>query len=135
MNLNAFFDEMFEVLDAAAIGLTIPDETGARAGEPPAPYVMLPEINYQEPGPGLHRIEDLVVTVVFGPANNPRVFRTALEYASTSGTTKSIWAALRAHTWTSVGTVFIRSAIPNHDSLRDSNPQVAYDFHIDITGG
>ncbi len=134
MNLNDFFDEMFGVLDAAAIGLTIPDETGARAGEPPAPYVMLPSINYQEPGPGLHRIEDLVVTVVFGPANNPKVFRTALEYASTTGA-KSLWAAVRTHTWTSVGTLFIRSAEPNLESLRDSNPQVAYDFHIDITGG
>lgn len=134
MNLNTFLDEIFTVLGAADIGLTIPDETGARAGEPPAPYVMLPAINYQEPGPGLHRIEDLVLTVVFGPANNPKVFRTALEYASTSGA-NSLWAAVRGHTWTSVGTVFIRRAEPNIDSLRDSNPQVAYDFHIDITGG
>jgi hypothetical protein len=96
---------------------------------------MLPTIMYQEPGPGLQRIEDLVLTVVFGPANNPKVFRTALEYASTSGTSRSLWAAIRAHTWTTVGTLFVRSAEPNTDSLRDSNPQVAYDFHIDITGG
>jgi len=134
VNLPTFFDEIFTVLGAADIGLTIPDERGARASDPPAPYVALPTINYQEPGPGLHRISDLVLTVVFGPANNPTVFRTALEYASSTGP-KSLWAAIRGHQWVSVGTVFIRSAEPNLESVRDSNPQVAYDFHLDITGG
>lgn len=134
MRLDLFLDEILQVLGAADISLTVPDETGARAGEPPAPYVELPSVQYQEPGPGLHRIPDLTLTVVFGPANNPKVFRTALQYASTTGPT-SVWQALDSHTWTTVGTVFVRSAEPNYDTVRGQQAQVAYDFHIDVTGG
>jgi hypothetical protein len=134
MNLAAFYDEIFQVLEAATgLGLTVPGETGARAGQEPSPYVELPDVEYQEPGPGLHRIPDLGLTIVFGPATNPAVFRTALAAASTSGA-GSVWAALRAHTWTSVGTVFCRRAEPTTEIVRGSNPQIAYTFHLDITG-
>jgi hypothetical protein len=134
VRLDLFFDELFTVLDAADIGLTVPNDGPGVRATPPAPYVMLPAIDYQSPGPGLHAVEDLVVTVVFGPANNAEVFRTALRYASTSGD-RSLWAAIRGHTWTNVGTLFIRRAEPNIDTVRDSNPQIAYDFHMHITGG
>jgi hypothetical protein len=134
VNLVDFYDEIFDVLGAAiGLGLTMPRETGSRAGDNPSPYAELPMVTYQEPGPGLHRIDDLGLTIVFGPANNPNVFRAALAAASSTGSA-SVWAALRAHTWTSVGTVFVRSAEPTTEIVRDSNPQVAYTFHLDITG-
>ncbi len=79
-DLVALMDEIFEVLATAGIGLNVPGESdrgGVRAG-PPAPYVELPEVTYGEPGPGLDRIKDLGLTVIFGPANNVKVFRTAL---------------------------------------------------------
>lgn len=133
MNLPDLFDELFEVLDAAAIGLHVPTEKGGSRGRPPAPYVELPEITYGAAGPGLDRITDLGLTVVFGPANNPTVFRTALEYASTTGP-KSVPAALMAHAWVSCHTLFVRSAEPSIESLQGGNPSIGYTFHIDITG-
>lgn len=134
MDLVAFFDEVFEVLDAAAIGLNVPSDKGGTRAGPPAPYVELPEITYQEPGPGLDRIKDLSVTVIFGPANNSKVFRQALAYASPGGSL-SIPAALRAHTWVSCGTVFVKSAEPSTEDVQGNNPAIAYTFHLDITGG
>lgn len=134
MDLAAFFDEIFAVLDAAAIGLNIPDEGGGVRAGVPAPFVELPRIVYGEPGPGLDRISELGITVIFGPANNANVFRLALEYASPGGA-KSIPAALRAHTWTTVGTVYVRDAEPSTETLQGANPAIAYTFHLDITGG
>lgn len=133
IDLVAFLDEVFATLDAAAIGLNVPtDKGGVRAG-PPAPYVELPEITYGEPGPGLDRITDLGITIVFGPANNVQVFRLALAYASPSGS-KSVAAALQSHAWTSCGTVFVKSAEPSVETVQGSNPSIAYTFHLDITG-
>lgn len=133
MNLPDVFDEIFAVLDDAGIGLTVPDDRGGVRARPPSPYVELPEITYAAAGPGLDRIPDLGLVVVFGPANNAKVFRTALEYASTTGP-KSIRAALMAHTWESCDTVFVTRAEPTEETVHGSNPQIAYTFHIDITG-
>lgn len=133
MNLLAFIDEVFAVLDAADIGLNVPDDRGGVRAGPPSPYIELPNITYGDAGPGLDRIPDLGITVVFGPANNVKVFRLALEYASTTGD-KSIRAALQGHTWESVGTVWVRSAEPAIEQMQGSNPSIAYTFHLDITG-
>lgn len=134
MNLPDLMDEIFAVLDAADIGLNVPGDGPGVRGSVPAPYVELPEITYGEPGPGLDRISELGVTVVFGPANNATVFRTALDYASPSGA-HSIRAALEAHTWTSCGTVYVRRAEPSLETVAGGNPAIAYTFHLDITGG
>lgn len=134
MDLVAFFDEVFTALDAADIGLIVPSDKGGTRAGPPSPYVELPEITYGEPGPGLDRIKDLSITVIFGPANNAQIFRLALAYASPGGT-KSIPAALRAHTWESCGTVFVKSAEPSIEDVQGRNPAIAYTFHLDITGG
>lgn len=133
MDLAAFFDEIFQVLDAAGIGLVVPVDGPGVHGDVPAPYTQLPDITYCEPGPGLHRIPDLGLMVVFGPANNATVFRLALEYASPAGA-KSVRQALEAHTWVTVGTVFVKSAEPSTEILRGANPALAYTFHIDVTG-
>lgn len=134
MNLASVMDEIFAVLEAADIGLNVPgDGPGVRGGIP-APYVELPDVTYGEPGPGLDRVPDLGLTVVFGPANNATVFRTALLYASPSGT-QSIRAALMAHTWTSCGTLFVARAEPSLETVAGQNPAIAYTFHLDITGG
>lgn len=134
MNLVAFYDEIFDTLAAADIGLNVPDDGPGVHASVPAPYVELPDISYQEPGPGLDRITDLGLTIIFGQANNREVFRTALAYASTSGPL-SVPLALRAHAWVSVGTVFVRSAEPTLETIRGGNPLIAYTFHLDITGG
>lgn len=134
MDLSAFFDEVFSVLDAAAIGLNIPGEGGGVRAGVPAPFVELPMITYGEPGPGLDRLTDLGITVVFGPANNAEVFRLALRYASPGGAL-SIPAALRAATWTTVGTVFVKNAEPTTEIVQGAGPSIAYTFHLDITGG
>lgn len=132
LDLVALMDEIFTVLGAANIGLNVPDDRGGVRGGPPSPYVELPEVTYGEPGPGLDRITDLGITVVFGPANNVKVFRTALAYASPSGT-QSIPAALRAHSWTAAGTVYVKSAEPTLETIAGANPAIAYTFHLDIT--
>lgn len=134
MNLEALLDEIFEVLAAADIDLTIPDDeaVGVRSA-PPAPYVELPDITYGDAGAGLDRIPDLAIIVVFGQANNPQVFRTALRYASTTGA-QSIRAALMAHAWTSCSTLYVRQAEATFETRRGENPACAYTFHLDITG-
>lgn len=133
INLADLMDELFGVLDAANIGLHVPAEGSGVRARPPAPYIELPEVTYGEPGPGLDRITDIGITVIFGPANNPEVFRTALGYASPAGAT-SIPAALRAHTWAECGTLFVRSAEPSIETVQGNNPAIAYTFHLDITG-
>lgn len=132
--LAAVMDEIFTVLEAASIGLHVPGQGSGVRARPPAPYVELPTIQYQQPGPGQHRIDDMGLTVVFGPANNSRVFRTALEYASPSGP-KSIRAALHAHTWASCGTLFVTSAEPGVEMFQGQSPAITYTFKIQITGG
>lgn len=127
-------DEIFAVLEAADIGLNVPAEGSGVRARPPAPYLMLPVIKYQEPGPGLHRIDDLGVTIVFGQANNATVFRRALEYASPAGP-KSVRAALHAHDWVTCGTLFVTSAEPDTVVDQGQNPALAYTFKIQITGG
>ncbi len=127
-------DEIFTVLDAAAIGLHVPGEGSGVRARPPAPYVELPTIQYQQPGPGQHRIDDLGLTIIFGPANNATVFRKALEYASPSGP-KSVRAALHAHDWTTCGTLFVTSAEPGVEIVQGQNPALSYTFKIQITGG
>lgn len=134
MNLVTFFDEIFDVLEAAGIGLTIPDDGPGVRASPPAPYVQLPTLAYQDPGPGLHRIPDLELSIVFGQANNTQVFRTALAYASPAGPL-SVRAALHAHDWVSVGTVYVTGADPFLEALAAGNPLIAYTFHLDVTGG
>lgn len=134
MRLDDLLDEIFVALEAAGIGLNVPDDKGGTRAGPPSPYVELPEITYASGGPGLDRIEDLALTVVFGPANNAAVFHQALEYASTTGP-KSIRAALHAHEWTACGTLFVLRAEPNYDTVQGGNPALAYTFHIDVTGG
>lgn len=132
MRLDDFLDELFAVLEDADIGLNVPDGQGVHAG-PPAPYVQLPEVMYGESGPGLDRIPDLGLTVIFGQASNSAVFKLALQYASSGGTT-SLKVLLEQHAWTSCGTVFVRSAEPSTEIDRGGNPALAYTFHIDITG-
>lgn len=134
LDLAAFLDEVFAVLEAADISLNVPSDGPGVHASTPAPYIELPEILYGEPGPGLHRIRDLGLVVVFGPANNATVFRMALEYASPAGA-KSIRAALQDHAWTSVGTVYVLRAEPTEATIRGGNPAIAYTFHLDITGG
>lgn len=134
MDLGAVMDEILTVLDNAGIGLNVPGEGSGVRATPPAPYVELPEIIYGEPGPGLDRVPDFAVTVIFGPANNAKVFRTALSYASPGGAT-SIPAALRAHAWVSCGTLFVKSAEPSIENVQGKNPAIAYTFHLDVTGG
>lgn len=131
--LADLMDEILSVLDAANIGLVVPSKGGVRA-RPPAPYVELPTINYQQPGPGISRIPEFGLVVIFGPANNPEVFRTALEYASPGGP-KSIRAALHAHDWVKCGTLFVTSAEPGIEVVQGQNPAISYTFKIDITGG
>jgi hypothetical protein len=132
--LADLMDEIFSVLAAANIGLVVPSEGSGVRARPPAPYLELPAIQYQEPGPGLNRIPELGLTIVFGPANNSKVFRTALEYASPAGP-KSVPAALRAHHWTSVGTLFVTAAEPGIEVIQGKDPAITYTFKLQITGG
>lgn len=126
-------DELFGVLDAADIGLNVPgDGPGVRGGLP-APYVELPEITYGESGPGLDRLTDLSLMIIFGPADNANVFELALQHAS-SGGPKSIKVLLEQHAWTTCGTFFVKSAEPSIETERGNNPALAYTFHIDVTG-
>ena len=132
MNLADFLDEVWGVL-AAVPGLNVPsDGPGVHSG-PPAPFVELPDVTYGEYGPGLDRIPDLGVTVVFGPANNAETFRLALEHASTRGV-RSIPAVLAAHKWTSCHTVRVGRAEPTTVEIRERNTALAYVFHLDISG-
>lgn len=132
MNLVTFFDEVWTVLGAVD-GLNVPSDGPGVRTVPPAPYLELPAVTYGEYGPGLDRIPDLGLTVVFGPAGNAEVFGAALAAASTSGAA-SIPAALRAHTWTSVHTLRVGMAEPETVTDRGGNPAVAYTFHLDISG-
>lgn len=133
MNLPDLYDELWQVLDTV-VGLNVPDDgPGVRSG-PPSPYLYLPEVVFGSGGVGLDRIPDLEVVVTFGPANNPLVFRQALEYASTAGE-RSIPAALYDYAWTTCHTVFCTRAEPQIVEDRSSNPALAYVFHLDITGG
>lgn len=132
MNLADFLDEVWAVLEDIP-GLNVPDDGPGVSGAPPTPYVELPDVTYGDYGPGLDRIPDLGLTVVFGPANNRQTYRAALEAASTSGT-RSIPAALRAHTWTTAHTVRVARAEPTEIELRGANTALAYVFHLDITG-
>lgn len=133
MILPDLLDEIFAVLDRADIGLNIPGDGPGVHASVPAPYVELPDIVYGAAGPGLDRIEDLGLTVVFGPANNSTVFRTALAYASTSGPL-SVPAALAAHTWAACHTLRVGRAEPTIETLLGQNPALGYTFHLDITG-
>lgn len=134
MNLAALYDEIFAALEAADIGLNVPgDGPGVRGGTP-APYAELPTITYGAGGPGNHRIDDLGLMIVFGPANNAQVFRLALEHASTSGA-KSIKTILEAHSWVACGSFYVTSAEPSVETVQGGNPALAYTFHLQITGG
>jgi len=132
MRLEDVLDEILAVLAAADVGLNVPDDQGVRGG-PPAPYVELPEITYGESGPGLDRIADYGLMIIFGPATNSQVFRLALAFAS-SGGEQSVKLMLEAHQWQTCGTVFVKSAEPSLETERGGNPAIAYTFHIDITG-
>jgi hypothetical protein len=132
MNLADLLDEIWSVLEDVP-GLHVPDDGPGVSGAVPAPYLELPEVTYGALGAGLDRIEDLGLTVVFGPANNVQVFRDALEHASTSGA-RSIPAALLAHKWTSCYTLRPGRAEPTIVEPRAANPQIGYVFHLDITG-
>jgi len=132
MNLADVLDEIWVVLEDVP-GLHVPDDGPGVHASAPAPFVELPEVSYGDLGAGLDRIEDLGLTVVFGPANNAQTFRTALEFASTSGA-RSIPAALLGHQWASCHTLVPRRAEPTIVEPRGSNPQLAYVFHLDITG-
>jgi hypothetical protein len=132
--LDELMDEIFDVLDAAGIGLVVPAEGSGVRARPPAPYVELPTIQYQEPGPGLNRIPELGLTIVFGPANNSKVFRTALQYASPAGP-KSVRVALMAHHWTKCGTLFVTAAEPGVEVIQGKDPAITYTFKLQITGG
>lgn len=133
MNLADLLDEVWAVLEDVP-GLHVSDDgPGVGAGGYPAPYIELPEIKYGDLGPGLDRIEDLGLTIAFGPATNASVFRSALEYASTSGA-RSITAALLAHHWVACHTLVPRWAEPTTLEPRGANPLLGYVFHLDITG-
>lgn len=132
LDLVALMDELFTVLETAGIGLNVPDDRGGVRAGPPSPYMELPELVYGEPGPGLDRIPDLGCTVIFGPANNAKVFKTALAYASPAGD-YSIPAALLAHEWVAAGTVWVTRAEPSIENVQGNNPSIAYTFHLDIT--
>jgi hypothetical protein len=132
VNLADVLDEIWGVLEDIP-GLNVPDDGPGIDAGPPSPYLELPEVVYGAAGPGLDRIEDLGLTVVFGPANNTLVFRAALEAASTTGP-RSIQAALMAHAWSSVHTLYVKSAEPTTVNPRGANTQLAYVFHLDITG-
>lgn len=132
MNLADLLDEIWEVLEDVP-GLNVPDDGPGVRTVPPAPYLELPDVTYGEYGNGLDRIPDFGLTVVFGPAGNAAVFRTALEAASTTGT-RSIPAALRAHDWTTCHTLRVGNAEPATVNERGANPAVAYVFHLDISG-
>lgn len=134
LSLPAFFDELFATLDTANIGLNVPGSSGGVRHRPPAPYVELPDITYGAGGPGLHRIDDLGLLIKFGPANNAKVFRQALDYASPSGA-NSIKQVLEAHHWTAAGTVFVARAEPTIEGEQGSNPALGYTFHLQVTGG
>jgi len=132
MNFADVFDEIWQVLEGVP-GLNVPDDgPGVRSG-PPSPYIELPDITYGAAGAGLDRISDMALTIVFGPANNPLVYRSALEHASTTGA-RSIPAALLAHDWQSCSTLRPGRAEPAAMEQQGGNTQVAYIFHIDITG-
>ena len=130
MNLPDVLDEIFGVLEDVP-GLNVPSTPGVLA-KMPSPSVELPAVVYGDQGPGLDRITDLVLMIVFGQPNNAQVFRSALEYASTSGA-RSIRAALQGHSWSSCSTFYVRSAEPIVDTF-NGHPGLAYAFHIDITG-
>jgi hypothetical protein len=132
MILPDVLDELWGVLEDIP-GLNVPDDgPGVRSG-PPSPHVELPEIIYGDAGAGLDRIPDLGLTIVFGPANNPLVYRSALEYVSTTGP-RSIPAALLAHEWESCSTLRPGRAEPAAVEQQGGNTQIAYILHIDITG-
>lgn len=132
MNLADLLDEVWAVLEGVP-GLHVPDDGPGVRGGVPAPYLELPEIVYGEYGAGLSRIQDLGLTIVFGPANNAEVFRDALEYASTTGG-RSIPAALIAHPWVACHTLYVARAEPTTVNDRGGNPALAYVFHLDISG-
>lgn len=130
MNLPDLLDEIFGVLEDVP-GLNVPETPGVQA-RMPSPSVELPEVVYGEHGPGLDRISDLVLMIIFGQPNNAQVFRSALEYASTSGA-RSIRAALQAHAWEACSTLYVARAEPIVDTF-NGHPGLAYAFHIQITG-
>lgn len=132
MNLADVLDELWVVLEGIP-GLNVPDDGPGVSGAPPTPFVELPDVTYGEYGPGLDRITDLGLTVVFGPANNRQTYRAALEAASTSGA-RSIPAVLRAHNWEACHTMRVARAEPTEVDLRGANTALAYVFHLDITG-
>ncbi len=131
MRLDLVVEEVYGVF-ATVDGINVaPDGAGVLA-TPPAPYVELPELVFGEYGAGLDRLT-MMVTVVFGPANNTQTFTKALQYASSSGPL-SIRAALRAHSWSTCSTLFVRRAEPTITESRASNPELGYTFHLDISG-
>lgn len=132
--LDLFFDELYATLAGAGLGLHVPGSSGGVRSKAPAPYVELPDIVYGAGGPGLHRIDDLGLTIVFGPGNNAKVFRTALQFASPTGAS-SIKQVLEAHHWVRAGTVFVARAEPTIEAIQAANPSLAYTFHLQITGG
>lgn len=132
MNLADLLDEIWTVLEGVP-GLHVADDGPGVRGGVPSPHLELPDIVYGEYGPGLSRIQDLGLTVVFGPANNAQTFRDALEYASTTGG-RSIPAKLRAHNWVACSTLYVAQAEATTVNDRGGNPALAYTFHLDITG-
>lgn len=132
MNLANVMDEIWTVLGTVP-GLRVPTGVLGVGTGAPSPYLELPEITYGEGGPGLDRIEDLGLEVLFGPISNDKVFRLALEHASTSGS-KSIPAKLAAHAWVACYTLRVGSAEPTIREPRGQTAQLAYVFHLDITG-
>lgn len=128
MRLDDFLDELWSVLGDVP-GLNV-DAAGA-IGSAPAPYAELPEITYGQHGHGLNGVR-LRLVVWFGQPNNTEVYADALEYASDEGT-RSIPAALSAHTWTTVHTCRAASATPVVDTI-NNHPALAYEFLLDVTG-
>lgn len=133
MILTDLLDEIWGVLEDIP-GLNVSDDgPGSGSGAMPAPHLELPEITYGQYGPGLDSIPDLALIVVFGPANSERVYREALEAASTTGA-RSIPLALAGHDWTACHTLRVAMAIPTTIEQRGGNLALAYEFHLHITG-
>ena len=133
MILPDLLDEIWGVLEGIP-GLNVSDDgPGSGSGATPAPALELPDITYGQYGPGLDSIPELGLVVVFGPANNERVYREALEAASTSGA-RSVPAALAAHDWTSCHTLRVARAEPMTIERRAGSLALAYTFVLEITG-
>ena len=132
MNLDDVAAELATALKTID-GLRVPD-WGVQKVSPPFALIPLPEqVTYDATyGRGSDRIEDWPVMVLVANPTQPQARRAVAEYAAGSGT-KSVKAAVEAHTYTACDSVTVESAEFDVVSYAGTDYLAAM-FHLDITG-